>query len=142
MLICGCTVSPHKQHSVDLPALTQEVFAAERAFARTMAERDLQAFTTFLSNEAIFFSAERAIRGKATVSTEWQPFFEGPQAPFSWEPDQVEVLDSGRLAFSTGPVYDPAGKCIGSFNSVWRREGPAEWRVVFDKGSSECPSLQ
>ncbi|MBF8269348.1 MAG: hypothetical protein HW386_1057, partial [Gammaproteobacteria bacterium] len=36
----------------------EQVFAAERAFANTMAERDLQAFSDFVSEEAIFFSSE------------------------------------------------------------------------------------
>lgn len=31
------------------------------------------------------------------------------EAPFSWEPAQVEVLDSGTLALSSGPVC-PAPK--------------------------------
>jgi hypothetical protein len=61
-----------------------------------------------------------------------------PEAPFSWEPDQVEVLDSGTLAHSSGPVYDPKGKIIARFNSVWRLEAPGKWRIVFDKGTDVC----
>ncbi|HPA52918.1 MAG TPA: DUF4440 domain-containing protein, partial [Thermoanaerobaculia bacterium] len=60
-------------------------------------------------------------------------------APFSWEPALVEVLDSGTLALSTGPVRDPAGKETGTFTSIWRREGPGTWRIVFDKGNPVCP---
>ena len=59
-----------------------------------------------------------------------------PDAPFSWKPERVEVLDSGKLALSTGPVYDPDGKRIGSITSIWRREAPGTWRIVFDKGDS------
>lgn len=58
--------------------------------------------------------------------------------PFSWEPDVVEVLESGTLALSSGPVLDPAGKLIGRFNSIWRREAPGVWRIVFDRGSEVC----
>ena len=49
---------------------------------------------------------------------------------------QVEVIDSGKLAISTGPVKDPAGKKIGSFISTWRRTADGQWRVVLDTG---CP---
>lgn len=45
-------------------------------------------------------------------------FFEGPVAPFSWEPEEVQVLDSGTLALGTGPVHDPQGQRIGTFNSI------------------------
>jgi len=126
--------------AVDTPsanaALQQQVFAAERAFARTMADRDVDAFAAFVADEAIFFGGGTApLRGKAQVVSVWSAFFEGETAPFSWEPDQVEVLDSGTLALSTGLVRDPQGKVIARFNSIWRREAPDVWRVVFDKGS-------
>jgi len=113
----------------------QEVYAAERAFARTMADRDLAAFGRHLADEAIFFGSQDVQRGKSEVIAAWSAFFEGEQAPFSWEPDRVEVLSSGDLALSTGLVHDPAGKVVARFNSVWRREAPGTWRVVFDKGS-------
>jgi ketosteroid isomerase-like protein len=61
-----------------------------------------------------------------------------PDAPFSWEPAEVEVLASGALALSSGPVRDPHGKLIGRFMSIWRLEAPGQWRVVFDKGSPVC----
>jgi len=119
----------------DLQALAREVEATERAFARSMAERDHAAFTALLSEQATFFgSGTRVHRGKAEVAAAWRGFFEGPQAPFSWEPDQVEVLADGSLALSTGPVRDPQGQLIARFNSIWRREAPGVWRIVFDKG--------
>ena len=128
-----------RAQSGDTASLTQQVMSAERAFAKTMADRDHAAFQTHLSDEAIFFNGEEPIRGKDAVAAAWRSFFSGPNAPFSWDPDRVEVLESGRLALSTGPVRDPSGKVIGRFNSIWRREASGEWRVVFDKGSPVCP---
>jgi ketosteroid isomerase-like protein len=122
-----------------LPATTdspqQQVFAAERAFARSMADRDATAFAKYVSDEAIFFNGAGVLRGRQQVIAEWSRFFKGKTAPFSWQPDRVEVLPSGTLALSTGLVRDPAGKVAGRFNSIWRREAPGVWRVVFDKGS-------
>jgi len=122
----------------DNAELKQQVADTERAFAATMAKRDHQAFTSFLAGEAIFYSGPKVLRGKDTVAAEWKAFYEKPEAPFSWEPDQVEVLDSGTLAHSSGPVRDPQGKVTGRFNSVWRREAPGKWRIVFDKGERVC----
>jgi len=73
------------------------------------------------------------------VLAAWKPFFDGPQPPFSWEPDQVEVLASGQLALSTGPVRDPQGQVVARFNSVWQRGADGRWLVVFDKGSPPDP---
>ncbi|QNA88939.1 nuclear transport factor 2 family protein [Massilia sp. Dwa41.01b] len=119
---------------VPADALRQQVFQAERGFAATMKARDFDAFTGYLSREAVFMSPAGPQRGKEAVAVAWRPYFDKPDAPFSWEPDQVEVLDSGTLAFSSGPVRDPSGKQVGRFNSVWRLEGPGTWRVVFDRG--------
>jgi ketosteroid isomerase-like protein len=117
-----------------------EVIATERAFAKTMADRDLNAFSRFLSEEAVFFSGPQPLRGREAVIAWWARFYSKPTAPFSWEPAQVEVLASGTLALSTGPVRDPQGKLIGCFNSIWRQEAPGQWKIVFDRGSGplEC----
>jgi ketosteroid isomerase-like protein len=114
--------------------LRQQVLAAERGFAATMARRDFEAFTDYLSREAVFMGPDGAQRGKDAVAQAWRRYFDKQAAPFSWEPGEVEVLASGTLAFSSGPVRDAAGNEIGRFNSVWRLEGPGTWRVVFDRG--------
>jgi ketosteroid isomerase-like protein len=121
-------------------AAREQVAATERAYAKTMADRDFRAFGTFLSDEAVFFGARGPQRGKQAVFDAWSRFYEQPQAPFSWEPETVEVLASGTLALSAGPVHDPHGKLIGCFSSIWRQEAPGRWKIVFDRGSGpqEC----
>lgn len=113
--------------------IRQQVIDTERAFARTMAERNFEAFAAFISEEAVFFEAE-TLRGRQAIAAQWQPRFEGPTAPFSWEPQRVEVLESGSLALSTGPVYSPDGQVVATFHSVWRQEEPGRWRIIFDIG--------
>jgi ketosteroid isomerase-like protein len=84
-----------------------------------------------------FFNGENAIRGKDNVANAWQVYYDSAQAPFSWQPETVEVLDSGTLTLSGGPVYDPAGNLTARFSSIWRRQRE-EWKIVFDKGSEMC----
>lgn len=115
--------------------LARQVREAELGFASTMARRDHAAFGTYVADEALFFGGRTGVlRGKAAVVEGWKAFFDGAAAPFSWEPETVEVLDSGTLALSSGPVRDPQGNQIGTFNSIWRLEPDGRWRVVFDKG--------
>jgi ketosteroid isomerase-like protein len=123
---------------LDVSELQRQVADTERAFAKTMADRDYTAFTSFLSDEAVFFSGPTPLHGKPQVAQAWKRFYEKPEAAFSWEPEQVAVLDSGTLALSTGPVRDPKGKLIGTFTSIWRLEAPGKWRIVFDKGCDVC----
>ena len=128
---------PEQAVSQNIDDLAARVRAEETAFASTMAERDLSAFLSYVSEEAIFFSG-RELRGVEAIEHGWAPFFEGDSAPFSWEPEDVVVLDSGGLALSSGQVLDPDGNRIGTFNSVWRLEADGRWRVVFDKGCPPC----
>ena len=134
-LLAGCATTAQLP---DVADLRQEVAATERAFARTMADRDFAAFATFLSAEAVFFDGTKALRGRETVAAAWKRLYEKPEAPFSWEPGEVEVLDSGTLALSSGPVRNPSGKVIGKFTSIWRRDAPGVWRIIFDKGDDAC----
>jgi len=131
----GCASAPPQ---ASLQERERQVADTERAFAKTMADRDFAAFTTFLSPEAVFLSGSGARRGNQAVSDAWQRFYQGPEAPFSWAPDRVEVLDSGNLALSTGPVHDRSGKLIARFSSIWRLEAPNTWRIVFDQGCEVC----
>lgn len=117
----------------------RQVRAAEIAFAASMAERDLDRFASFVADDAVFFSGPSPLRGKEQVVAFWSRWFEDEPAPFSWAPDQVEVLAAGTLALTSGPVHDAGGTLIGRFTSVWRREGSGTWRVVFDKGDPVCP---
>jgi ketosteroid isomerase-like protein len=116
-------------------AAATEVEAREIAFAKTMADRDLEAFLSFISPEAIFFNGNEPLRGPDEIARVWAPYFEGASAPFSWHPDVIEVLESGSLALSSGPVRSASGEQVGRFNSIWRKEADGRWRVVFDKGS-------
>jgi len=135
LVLAGCAGTAQKVP----PAQAQrEVEATERAFAKTMADRDHAAFMGFLAEDAVFFGGKQPQRGKAEVAAGWKKYFEKPAAPFSWEPAQVEVVESGQLALSTGPVRDPDGKIIATFNSIWQRQPSGTWRIVFDKGSEVC----
>jgi len=121
---------------VKLTDLEQQVRSREQAHANTMADRSLTAFTAFLSPEAVFVGARGVSRGPKEIADTWKRFFDGAQAPFAWKPETVQVLSSGTLALSSGPVLNPQGKRIGTFNSTWRRDPDGVWRIIFDNG---CP---
>lgn len=79
----------------DASSAKAHVQAAERAFAHTMADRNHAQFASFISDEAVFFGGPSPLRGKAAVVQAWVRYFVAPTAPFTWEPDEVEVLAPG-----------------------------------------------
>lgn len=133
-LLAGLTWSVLASHD----ELEELLLEREQAFADSMAKRDFAAFKSFLADEAIFFTSDGVLRGKEEVAQGWKVYYQGEQAPFSWEPRQVEVLASGDLAHSSGPVFNPDGECFATFNSIWRKHSSGEWLVVFDKGTPGC----
>ena len=129
----------------ETPRATDEanpVRDAEIAFAATLARRDFKAFAEFVAEDAVFIGGGKPQRGRAAVLASWKRFFEGPEAPFSWAPDSIEMLASGELALSTGLVRDPAGAVTGRFVSIWRREASGNWKIIADRGEFDpaaCP---
>ncbi|HLO95435.1 MAG TPA: nuclear transport factor 2 family protein [Burkholderiaceae bacterium] len=126
-------VSPASRASPPATA-DAELWRRECAFAATMAERDLDAFGGFVSEQAIFHSGPTPLKGREAVRAHWQRFYSGPAAPFSWYPDQAELLEPGRLAHTSGPVFGADGALIGRFYTIWRKETDGAWRVLLDHG--------
>lgn len=140
-LLCGalaaCASTPSPP-ALDEAALQREVEAAETAFARTMADRDFAAFGRFVADDAVFLNGGKPLRGKAAIVAFWQKFYAEPDAPFAWKPDLVQVLPSGTLAQTVGPVTGADGKVFARFYSTWRREPDGRWLVVLDNGYTTC----
>jgi ketosteroid isomerase-like protein len=133
LLLGGAAFAPAAESR---EALAAAVKAREIAFAKTMADRDHAAFGSFVAEDAVFMGTT-ALHGRKAVAEGWKKFFEG-QAPFSWTPERVEVTLSGTLAITSGPVFDPAGTRVSTFNSTWRLDPDGEWRVVLDIGCPPC----
>jgi len=120
--------------------LTDDVRCREIGFSKSIENKDIEAFKSFLDSDARFVS-NRPRRGVEEIAEGWSTFI-GEDAPrIKWRPKFVEVLESGNLAFSVGlyeyTAEDDEGvetKSYGSFHSTWRLNDDGVWRVVFDAG--------
>lgn len=140
-LLNGCAAAlaavPGAAGRPPLERLRDEVRSAEVAFAAAMAARDLAAFGAHVAEDAVFINGGSALRGKAAVLAHWRRFFEGPTAPFAWEPALVEISGQGRLGYTEGPVT-AGGQVIARFYTTWQHQPDGRWRVIFDNGYSVC----
>jgi ketosteroid isomerase-like protein len=137
LLTSALGLSARADQKTDVTKLQDDLRATETAFARTMADRDHAAFAAFIADEAVFFG-RKEIRGRQAVVDAWASYYEGKEAPFSWRPETVVVLDSGTLGLSSGPVFGSDGKQTGTFSSIWRRTPTGKWEIIFDKGCPYC----
>jgi ketosteroid isomerase-like protein len=132
LVLGGCASTPA---ALTADEARQQVAETELAFARTMANRDLTAFGAYLADDTVFLDGDKALRGRQAVLDAWAPLFHGPDAPFSWAPDRIEISGGNTLGYTSGPVLRGNGQPTGRFNSVWQRQRDGSWRIVFDAGS-------
>jgi len=137
--LAGCASSAPPV-AFSLAERVAQVRAAETAFAATMAARDLAGFASFIAEDAVFVNAGTPLRGRAAVVEHWKRFYGPGPAPFAWRPELVEVIASGDLGYSEGPVTVADGRTTARYASTWRRDpASGQWRVVFDNGYALPP---
>ena len=116
-----------------------DVRNSEIAFAKAFADRDQTKFFSFIADDATFLSARGTLKGKAEVVKRWSEFFKSKEAPFSWRPERVVVVNDGKLGLSTGPVFDADGVQVGIFSSIWEKQSNGAWKVKFDGPGAPPP---
>lgn len=130
------TSAPPAPHAPP-PTLSEaelSLWQAEAAFAASFAARDRERFAGFLADDAVF-SGRSPLRGKKAVMGAWNKMMlPGTPPPFSWEPSRAFV--TGDVGMTGGPVYDPSGKQVSAFQSVWRRQSDGTWRIILDSAAA------
>ncbi|NIL95427.1 MAG: DUF4440 domain-containing protein [Woeseiaceae bacterium] len=120
--------------------LTDDVRCREIGFSKSVENRNIEAFRSFIDQDARFIS-NRPRRGVDEIAEGWSGFMAEDGPRIRWRPMYVEVLQDGTLALSRG-VYEyiataedgTQSRTFGSFNSTWRLNDDGVWRVVFDAG--------
>ena len=119
-----------------------EVRCREIAFSQSVETKDIEAFKSFLDDDARFVGLS-VMSGPEAITDAWKVFFAEDGPAIRWRPQFVEVLDDETLALTRGPFRlidkDADGNQVtrwGTFNSVWRKNADGKWRVVFDAGNT------
>lgn len=119
----------------------EEVRCQEIGFSRSVENGDIEAFKSFLDDDARFVG-QSVMSGPDAITNAWNIFFTEDGPDIKWRPQFVEVLEDRTLALTRGPYRmigeDADGNSVeqwGTFNSVWRINSDGKWRVVFDAGN-------
>ncbi len=101
---------------------------AERAFVKD-AQKDGQwtAFRKYAAPDALMFVPQ-----PTNAQTFLKDRKDPPQSVYWW-PGRSYVACDGSFAINTGPWVRGAGKSVGYFTTVWRRDGQ-QWRWTYDAG--------
>jgi len=118
---------------------------ADREFNQAVVDRDMDRFLSFVSETAVFDSADG--RGRDAVKKAWAPLFQPDGPSLTWAPTKAESLVAGDVGYTVGTWLrggkDAQGKNIlartGQYMTVWRKEKDGVWRATFDTGSTAPP---
>ena len=135
LLLAACAATPHAPD-----AAREDLFAAERAFARDATERGIRAaFLEHFASDGLDFRPGPGVMRERMLK---QPAPPDPLALLlDWSPKAGAVAKSGDLGYTLGPysLTHPrdaaAAPRYGYFFSVWKREN-GMWRVALDAGVS------
>lgn len=149
LVLLGCAADAQvTAQTVDRSDAVTQILAADRAFARAVADRDRARFLSFLAEVTTFNGGTPAeVRGRDGVLQDWSPFFEADGPTLSWAPSSGQVLGAGDLGYTVGQSVlrrkDAGGRVVerrGEYLTVWRRQPDGSWKVVFDTGSTLQPA--
>ena len=133
--LAACVSSaPNLNHEKD------EVLTAERNWALSAKQRDLERSVSFMADDAVMFPpGSPAIAGRAAIREYMAAGFGTPGFSVSWEPQEVVVADGGDLAYTrsqsvyTLPGPDGQTQTVHAKGvAIWRKSADGQWRCVVD----------
>ena len=140
ILLCFLVIScNNNRNEYMIEEYKTEILNTERAFAALVKEEGQKAgFLTYASEDAVLQRGDKLIKGKKAIK-EYFEDYKYKNVHLEWEPDFIDVSESGDLGYTYGQYKfegtDESGKIIqatGVFHTVWKREPNGEWRYVWD----------
>ena len=115
-------------------AQPSKIVAAEVAFEQAaVADGQWTAFRRFAAPGAVMH-----LPSGLTDAGEWLKGRKDPAASVRWNPRGVWVSCDAKLAVSRGRFEQPDGM-VGTFVTVWQRQGDGSHRWVYDGGAPDDP---
>jgi len=114
---------------------------ADRAFAKATAERRLDGWMEFYTDDAVRITP---LGGKATIGRKAireldTRLFADTDTRLVWEPTDGGAYPDGKIGFTTGKAKilakDEKVLFEGAYLTLWRKEADG-WKVILDTGAS------
>jgi ketosteroid isomerase-like protein len=144
-LTVGCGV-PHGGNP-EPAATVDELFEADRAFARATAESRLDGWMSYFAEDAARLFPGKVVRGLEDIRENDGALFGDETLDLRWDPTDAGLFKDSTHGFTTGryeliktaPGDSPAVVGHGTYFSIWRRDASG-WKVILDTGSADPPA--
>src|ERR1700712_3967859 len=130
LILMGCWFAAMSQNN------GVEVVKAERAFAQTAIDKNMQdAFLANMNDLSVVDLNGKFVKGI--------PLYQKQQKDTSgklyWSPAFAAIAASGDFGYTTGPWrYNAGGKDVafGNYATVWQKQIDGQWKFLIDLGNS------
>ena len=128
--------------------LQDQLFAADRAFARAVADSGAPALSARLASDVARPGNGGLIllRGKVPVAAEMSSLFADPSQLVTWDPtdavaytDRVTGVTVGRYALVRRSTRTDT-LARGRYLTMWRRQTDGRWKIMLDTGWPDSPA--
>lgn len=138
LALASC-VSEKREQQID--QWKQEVRETEWAFSRLSEKEGIAtAFLTYAAEDAVLMRNNSLVKGYDAIKVRFEANPADPtEVTLTWNPDFVEVSNSGDLAYTYGTYTLVSRDSLGAettntgiFHTVWKRQKDGSWKFVWD----------
>lgn len=128
-------------------ATVDELFEADRAFARATAESRLDGWLSYFADDAARLYPGKVVRGLEGIREADGALFGDETLDLQWDPTDAGLFRDSTHGFTTGRYEllkteqgaSPTVVGSGTYFSIWRRDASG-WKVILDTGSPDPPA--
>ena len=128
------------QQKVDTKAEGEKVMQLSKEWSQVASSGDVEKTISYWAEDAIVMSSgQPPLQGKKAIRQMVEESYKIPGFRISWQPQSVEVSQSGDMAYliENSQIFftDSTGKSITQNNkavSIWRKQGDGSWKNVVD----------
>jgi len=140
LLLVLTIVSCNQEKTIDSKAEGEKVMNISREWSEVAAKGDVEKTLSYWADDAFVMSAGHApLNGKSAIRKMVEDSYEIPGFRISWDPQRVEVSESGDMAYiienSAVSFTDSTGKQVTLKNkavSIWRKQPDGSWKNAVD----------
>lgn len=141
LTLAGCS-----QPKVDKKAEGEKVMQLSKEWSKVASNGDVEKTVSYWADNAVMMSANQpSLNGKQAIRQMVEESFKIPSFRISWQPQSVEVSESGDMAYlienSQVTFKDSTGNTITQNNkavSIWKKQNDGNWKNVVDISTPEA----
>ena len=140
VIILVLTILSCSEPKVDQKAEGDKIIRLSQDWSKVASTRDLDKTVSYWADDAIVMSAgQPSYKGKQAIRQMVEESYKIPGFRISWQPQSVEVSESGDMAYLIGnsqiSFTDSTGNPITIHNDaveIWRKQADGSWKNVVD----------